>query len=170
MTEPVFSRHNAGDVCIDIDVVCDASLVPSEDSLRQWVSVALVAGEPAAERDFEVSVRVVDEDEIRDLNRTFRHKDYATNVLSFPADLPPELALPLLGDIVVCAPVVLREASEQGKSTESHWAHMMVHGTLHLLGYDHIDEDEALAMEALETTIITGLGFDPPYETQASIS
>jgi probable rRNA maturation factor len=163
MTDPVFPRQKAGDVCIDIDVACDAGIVPSETNLRRWIGAAL----PAVERDFEVSLRLVDEEEIRTLNSTYRHKDYATNVLSFPADLPEELALPLLGDIVVCAQVVMREADEQGKTAEAHWAHMLVHGTLHLLGYDHIDEDEALEMEALETKIITGLGFDPPYETQA---
>jgi len=165
MTEPPFSRPPAGEICIDIDVACDAGLVPAEENLRRWISAAL----PSKPRDFEVSLRLVDEDEGRTLNSTYRHKDYATNVLSFPADLPDELALPLLGDIVVCAPVVEREAGEQGKARDAHWAHMLVHGTLHLLGYDHIEEDEALEMEALETTIITGLGFDPPYETQASL-
>jgi len=155
-----------GDVWIDIDVACDAGLVPAEESLRRWISAAL----PPVSRAFEVSVRLVEEEEIRTLNSTYRHKDYATNVLSFPADLPEELALPLLGDIVVCAQVVTREANEQGKTAEAHWAHMLVHGTLHLLGYDHIEEDEALEMEALETTIITGLGFDPPYETPAILS
>jgi len=166
MTESVFPRQKAGDVCIDIDVACDTAIVPSEENLRRWIGAAL----PVAERDFEVSLRLVDEEEIRTLNSTYRHKDYATNVLSFPADLPEELALPLLGDIVVCAQVVMREADEQGKTADAHWAHMLVHGTLHLLGYDHIDEDEALEMEALETTIITGLGFDPPYETQAHLA
>jgi probable rRNA maturation factor len=163
MTEPPFSQPPAGEIWIDIDVACDAGLVPAEENLRRWISAAL----PARERDFEVSVRLVEEEEIRTLNSTYRHKDYATNVLSFPADLPDELALPLLGDIVVCAQVVKREANEQGKTVDAHWAHMLVHGTLHLLGYDHIEEEEALEMEALETTIITGLGFDPPYETPA---
>lgn len=154
------------DVTIDIDVACDAASVPPEESLRRWISAAL----PPVQRPFEVSLRLVEEEEIRTLNSTYRHKDYATNVLSFPADLPEELALPLLGDIVVCAEVVQREAQEQGKTWEAHWAHMLVHGTLHLLGYDHIEDDEALEMEALETRIITGLGFDPPYETQATFA
>jgi probable rRNA maturation factor len=165
MTDTALPRHEAGEICIDIDVACDARDVPAEEDLRRWISAAL----PAGERDFEVSLRIVSEEEIRLLNSTYRHKDYATNVLSFPADLPEELALPLLGDIVVCADVVAREAHEQGKSIAAHWAHMLVHGTLHLLGYDHMNDDEALEMEALETTIITGLGFDPPYETQGSV-
>jgi len=147
-------------LCIDIDIACDADGIPGEDAMRQWIAAAL-----PADGEFEISLRIVDEDEIRTLNSTYRHKDYATNVLSFPADLPEELALPLLGDIVVCASVVKCEAHEQGKSPNAHWAHMLVHGTLHLLGYDHVDDTEADVMEALETRIITGLGFDPPYET-----
>jgi probable rRNA maturation factor len=89
--------------------------------------------------------------------------------LSFPADIPEEVGIPLLGDLVICAPVVEREAQEQQKTVDAHWAHMLVHGSLHLLGYDHIEDDEAELMEALETNIITGLGFSAPYEdsTQA---
>jgi probable rRNA maturation factor len=84
--------------------------------------------------------------------------------LSFPADIPEEVGIPLLGDLVICAPVVEREAQEQQKTVDAHWAHMLVHGSLHLLGYDHIEDNEAELMEALETTIITGLGFSAPYE------
>src|SRR5690606_24067449 len=94
----------------------------------------------------------------------YRHQDKPTNVLSFPADIPAELNLPLLGDLVICAPVVEREAMEQRKTLEAHWAHMVVHGTLHLVGYDHITEPEAEEMESLETKILTGMGFPPPYE------
>src|SRR5690554_8049362 len=97
-----------------------------------------------------------------DLNHRYRGKNSPTKVLSFPADLPPELGLPLLGDLVVCADVVAREAAEQGKTPSAHWAHMLVHGTLHLLGYDHINDAEAEVMEALETAIVTALGFAPP--------
>ena len=85
-------------------------------------------------------------------------------MLSFPADLPPDLDLPLLGDLVICAPVVEREAAEQGKPIEAHWAHMLVHGCLHLIGYDHIEDNDADIMEALETRILTKLGFPPPYQ------
>ncbi len=109
-------------------------------------------------------MRIVDEDESQQLNGQYRQKDKPTNVLSFPADLPEELQLPLLGDLVICAPVVAREAEDQNKALDAHWAHMLVHGTLHLLGYDHIDETDATEMEALETQIITELGFAPPYE------
>ncbi|TNY24961.1 rRNA maturation RNase YbeY, partial [Fulvimonas soli] len=99
----------------------------------------------------------------RALNRDYRGKDYATNVLSFPAELPPGMALPLIGDLAICAPVVAREAREQGKRERDHWAHLTVHGVLHLLGYDHIAEADAEAMETLEARILAGLGITDPY-------
>jgi probable rRNA maturation factor len=110
-----------------------------------------------------VAIRIVDADEGQALNLQYRGRDYATNVLSFPADLPPGVNLPLIGDLVICAPVVAREAAEQGKKPTDHWAHMTVHGTLHLLGYDHMEDAEAEAMEALETRILAGLGIADPY-------
>ena len=113
----------------------------------------------------EVSVRLVDSEEMAVLNETYRGKKGATNVLSFPADLPSDLPLPLLGDIVICAPIVRDEAAQQGKSQNAHWAHMTVHGTLHLLGYDHMEEQEAEHMEALESTILNELKYACPYET-----
>jgi probable rRNA maturation factor len=111
----------------------------------------------------EVSVYIVDEAESQELNSQYRGKDKPTNVLSFPADIPEEVGVPLLGDLVVCAPVVEREAQEQGKTLNAHWAHMLVHGTLHLLGYDHLEDDEAEVMEALETRLVTQLHFPAPY-------
>ncbi|OZB61114.1 MAG: rRNA maturation RNase YbeY [Lysobacterales bacterium 14-68-21] len=137
--------------------------VPSAASFRQWVEAALRGAK--RRRATELSIRLVDADEGRALNRDYRGKDYATNVLSFEADLPSELKLPLIGDIVICAPVVAREAAEQGKATRDHWAHLTVHGVLHLLGHDHIEETEAAAMEALETRILAGLGIADPYTT-----
>jgi probable rRNA maturation factor len=110
-----------------------------------------------------MTIRVVDEDEIRQLNRDYRGKDYATNVLSFESDLPPELDIPLLGDIIICPAVVQREAAEQCKTLDAHWAHMVIHGTLHLQGYDHIEDSEAEAMEALEIAIMQQLGYADPY-------
>ena len=100
-----------------------------------------------------------------ELNEQYRHKSGTTNVLSFPFENPPGAESNILGDIVVCAPVVEREAREQGKTLMSHWSHMVVHGILHLRGYDHETDDEAKAMEDLETQILTGLGFDAPYAT-----
>ncbi len=111
----------------------------------------------------ELAIRIVDADEGRALNRDYRGKDYATNVLSFPAELPPGVQLPLLGDLAICAPVVQREALEQGKREKDHWAHLTVHGVLHLLGYDHLADDEAETMEALERRILAGLSIANPY-------
>ncbi|URL59432.1 rRNA maturation RNase YbeY [Luteibacter flocculans] len=136
--------------------------VPASASFRRWVEAALKGAR--RRKATEVAIRIVDADEGQALNLQYRGRDYATNVLSFPADLPPGVNLPLIGDLVICAPVVAREAAEQGKTAAHHWAHMTVHGTLHLLGYDHIDDAEAEAMEALETRILAGLGIPDPYE------
>jgi probable rRNA maturation factor len=133
--------------------------LPSEADIRAWVGAVLDGrAEP-----LELTIRVVDEDEGRSLNATYRGRDYATNVLSFPFEAPPGLDLPVLGDIAICAPVVAAEAKEQGKTASAHWAHMVVHGTLHLLGYDHVEPADAEEMEALETSILGGLGFPAPY-------
>ncbi len=134
--------------------------VPKASAMRRWIAAAL---EAAGREDTELCIRIVGETEGRALNRQYRNRDYSTNVLSFPAGLPPELRLPLLGDLAICAPVVIGEALQQEKAIDAHWAHMLIHGTLHLLGYDHINDTEAAQMEALETSIVTGLGFPPPY-------
>ncbi len=144
---------------LDIDDVSGAADAPAPALLERWVGAALAGHRDEAE----LSLRIVDSAEITELNRHYRGGDYATNVLSFPADLPDELELPHLGDIVVCAEVVAREAVEQCKPLDAHWAHMLVHGTLHLLGYDHIDDAEADEMEARERTILAGLGYPDPY-------
>ncbi|MFO3703427.1 rRNA maturation RNase YbeY [Xanthomonas codiaei] len=137
--------------------------LPSAVSFRKWVAAAL----KGRIREADLAVRVVDEKEGRSLNHHYRGKDYATNVLSFPAELPEGLPkgikMPLLGDLVICAPVVAREAAEQGKSLAAHYAHLTVHGTLHLLGWDHEDDKEADAMEQLEREILADLGIEDPY-------
>jgi probable rRNA maturation factor len=135
--------------------------VPASASFRRWIEAALKGAR--RRKASEVSVRIVDIEEGQSLNFQYRGRDYATNVLSFPVELPPGVDLPLIGDLVICAPVVAREAAEQGKKPADHWAHLTIHGTLHLLGYDHIDEAEAEAMEALETRILAGLGISDPY-------
>ena len=135
--------------------------VPDEDDLRGWIAAVLANRQRSG--NTEVCVRLVDRAEMSTLNLSYRGKAGPTNVLSFPAHLPAELGLPLLGDIVICAPVVRTEAAAQGKQLAAHWAHMTVHGTLHLLGYDHIEEDEAIVMEALESAILAGLGYPCPY-------
>ncbi|WHO94380.1 rRNA maturation RNase YbeY [Xanthomonas campestris] len=137
--------------------------LPSSVSFRKWVAAAL----KGRIREADLAVRVVDEKEGCSLNHHYRGKDYATNVLSFPAEMPQGLPkgvkMPLLGDLVICAPVVAREAAEQGKSLSAHYAHLTVHGTLHLLGWDHEDDKEADAMEQLEREILAELGIDNPY-------
>jgi probable rRNA maturation factor len=145
---------------VDIQTACRQP-VPAEEDLRRWIAAALHGR--ATQEQVEVSVRLVDSEEMAQLNETYRGKTGATNVLSFPAGLPAELAIPLLGDIVICAPVVRAEAAQQGKTEQAHWAHMTVHGTLHLLGFDHIEEEEAAIMEALESTILSELNYACPY-------
>jgi len=145
---------------LQVDIqTATAEPVPEEEDIRRWIRAALTD----RSRDTEITVRLVDHDEMATLNQSYRDKSGPTNVLSFPADLPSDLELPLLGDIVICAPLVVREAALQHKHRSAHWAHLTVHGTLHLLGYDHIDEGEAVAMEALETAILATLNYPCPY-------
>ena len=137
--------------------------IPAANSFRKWVAAAL-AGRI---READLAIRIVGAREGRALNRHYRGKDYATNVLSFPAELPEGLPkglkLPLLGDLVLCAPVIAREAKEQGKPLAAHYAHLTVHGALHLLGWNHEDAREAEAMEQLEREILAGMGLPDPY-------
>ena len=148
-----------------MQVASGASDIPPDDAIREWVERAAAAAR--GDGDGSISIRIVDEDEMCALSRDYRDQDKPTNVLSFPAGeidgLPPE-ERPILGDVVVCAGVVTREAREQGKAVADHWSHMVVHGTLHLLGYDHMSEAEAAVMEALEREILAGLGIADPYK------
>jgi len=148
-----------GVITLDLQIATDASGLPAETDFRCWAEAAL-AGRCA---EAEVTVRIVDEAESAGLNRRYREREGPTNVLSFPFEAPPGMVSPLLGDLVICAPVVAREAREQGKPEEAHWAHLVVHGCLHLLGYDHMEEREAERMEALECAVVTGLGYGDPY-------
>ena len=144
---------------IDIQKACASEDSPDEDSIKRWVSAAI-----RDERDeCELSIRIVDELESADFNQRYRGKSGATNVLSFPFDAVTPEPLPILGDLVICAPVLVREAAEQQKTTTAHWAHIVIHGVLHLLGYDHIEDQDAEQMESLETEIMLVLDFPPPY-------
>lgn len=152
-------------ITLELQNPYDYGDIPSETVLTEWVSTALQCSGDN-ERSSELAIRVVDEAEGRSLNADYRGKDYATNVLSFPFDPPPveiEGELPYLGDLVICQPVLIREADQQGKALLQHWAHLLVHGVLHLQGYDHIDDKEAEEMEALEVSILDQLGFPNPY-------
>ena len=149
-----------GSVLVDLQIATEnIEGLPTEEQIVQWATGAV---QPEG-NEVEMTVRIVDEAESHELNLTYRGKDRPTNVLSFPFECPDEVELPLLGDLVICRQVVEREAVEQEKPLMAHWAHMVVHGSLHLLGYDHIEDDEAEEMESLETQIMQGLGFDDPY-------
>ncbi|NIG98332.1 MAG: rRNA maturation RNase YbeY [Serratia symbiotica] len=147
-------------VILGLQIACENSNnLPDETALQHWLGAVLLQFQEEAE----VTVRLVDEAESNELNLTYRGKDKPTNVLSFPFEAPLGIALPLLGDLIICRQVVEQEAAEQGKTSEAHWAHMVVHGSLHLLGYDHIEDDAAEEMESLETEIMHGLGYPDPY-------
>lgn len=147
-------------VILDLQLACESGQgLPTEADFQRWLEAVL----PQFQPESEVTIRVVDEAESHELNHTYRGKDKPTNVLSFPFEAPPGIELPLLGDLIICRQVVEQEAREQEKALEAHWAHMVIHGSLHLLGYDHIEDDEAEEMESLETEIMLALGYPDPY-------
>nr|WP_264673117.1 rRNA maturation RNase YbeY [Marinobacter nanhaiticus] len=136
----------------------DAEELPDDENLVRWAQAGWLGDYRS-----EVTLRIVNEDESASLNGQYRQKDYPTNVLSFPFEQPEGIEVPLAGDLVICAGVVAREAQEQHKTLDAHWAHMVIHGMLHLQGYDHIDDREAEEMEALEVRLLAELGFSNPY-------
>lgn len=145
---------------LDYQLACDDQPVPSALIVQEWLNTLFVQQQLASG---EVTVRIVESSEGQALNQAYRQKDTATNVLSFPFEAPEGMTMDFLGDIVICAEVVNREASAQHKTRDAHWAHMIVHGVLHLLGFDHINEVDAEQMEALEVEILNKLGIDDPY-------
>jgi probable rRNA maturation factor len=147
-------------ITLDLQIACEEERgLPEMAQFQLWLEKAL----EVYAQEAEVTVRLVDEAEIQQLNATYRGKDAPTNVLSFPFEAPPGIELPLLGDLIICRQVVEQEAEQQNKNLSAHWAHMIVHGSLHLLGYDHISDEDAEEMESLETRIMLGLGFPDPY-------
>ncbi len=178
-------------IIVNVQYASNESELPNKDKLTKWVSVALqyqassdspplnqdpdftfsnhdnqrsLVEEPLlARKKLELTIRIVDETESRQLNETWRKCQGATNVLSFPFQCPPGIKVPLLGDIIICAPLVVREAKQQHKSLDAHWAHLVIHGTLHLLGYDHLEEVQAQRMEHLEIQALHHLGYPNPY-------
>lgn len=147
-------------ISVDLQIASESKQLPSLSDIQKWVSAALINHRSESE----ISIRIVDVTEGAKLNEQWRNKSGPTNVLSFPADLPAEVGLPLLGDLVICAPTVEKESKQQGKPLKVHWAHIVIHGTLHLLGYDHINDDQAEFMESLETKIMMMLGYPDPYQ------
>lgn len=148
-------------MAIDVDVqfVSQSPQIPDRQSIKMWVRTVLAD----YNKDTELVIRVVDEYEGTELNKKWRQMDTPTNVLSFPVSNIEAINHNILGDIVICAPVVTREAREQGKSIDAHWAHIVIHGVLHLLEYDHITKEDAEIMETLETDILANLGYADPY-------
>lgn len=144
---------------LEVQRQIDDDDLPADHLLADWAEAALVE----RQADVELLIRIVDAAESRQLNREYRGQERPTNVLSFPFEAPAVVSSKLLGDLVICAQVVSNEAQQQGKMVTAHWAHMVVHGVLHLLGHDHQEGQEAIEMERLETQILLGLGFDDPY-------
>lgn len=151
---------------IDLQLALNDEKIPDKARFQVWADAAADACRCT---DKELTIRVTDTEEGAEMNDRYRHKSGPTNVLSFPFEDPPGVKTSILGDLAICAPVVQREAVEQHKSSDAHWAHMLVHGVLHLCGYDHIDQSGADEMESLETGIITELGFPPPYDEQKQV-
>lgn len=151
---------------IEIQYACRHPDCPSEQQLQAWLAPVL----ELAPGDATLCIRLVEAGESRRLNRQYRGRDAATNVLSFPFESPPGLTLPILGDLVICAEVLAREYAEQGKTAEAHWAHILTHGVLHLLGHDHQEEQEAAAMEGLERALLARLGFADPYFEEETVT
>lgn len=146
-------------IAVDVQYAIDAAGLPAEGDFSRWVETVL----KERKVDGEVCIRIVDAEESQSLNAEYRGKDKPTNVLSFPFEVPPGIPVTLLGDLVICTEVVAAEAEEQEKALFDHWAHMVVHGTLHLLGFDHINDDDAEEMEALERTLLARLNIADPY-------
>jgi probable rRNA maturation factor len=167
------TKATPASVQLDVQLAVARVGVPTSKKLQLWARAAYEVhhaahthGRKRIVQPVQVSLRIVGAAESRKLNREWRDEDHATNVLSFPAGEMPEMEgeVPTLGDLVICLPVVKREALQQGKSLDEHWAHMIIHGVLHLLGYDHEVERDALLMEACEVAILDSLGFANPYE------
>ena len=144
---------------IEIQTIFKSNGQPDQEQIQRWVDAAL----EGFNQGTEIVVRIVDEQESAELNEQYRHKHGPTNILSFPVEVPDGIELNLLGDLVICAPILEKDALEQHKALTDHWAHIIVHGVLHLLGYDHIDDDEAELMESKEITILNKLNIKNPY-------
>ena len=148
---------------LDLQIASDYAEIPSFEQMQGWVDAVLTD----AAQDSEIVIRVVDEAESAALNSQYRHKQGPTNVLSFPFEAPEGFEMDLLGDLVICAPLLAQEASQQHKPLLHHWAHIIIHGVLHLIGYDHLDDAEAEEMEGLEIRILKALNIENPYQEES---
>ena len=144
-----------------MQIACDNQSLPTEADFQTWLDMVTAQHELVEQ---EITIRIVDKQESQDLNSQYRGKDKPTNVLSFPFEAPPEVEMNLLGDLVICADIVELEADQQDKACIDHWAHLTIHGTLHLLGYDHENDDDAAKMEQLEIALLNKLSIDDPYQ------
>lgn len=147
-------------VQLDVQIACKDEKLPSLAQLQTWTEIAL----STIENDPELTIRIVGSEESQQLNHQYRQKNKPTNVLSFPFEVPEGIEINLLGDLVICADIVIQEANNQNKAINDHWAHLVIHGCLHLLGYDHIKETEAVEMESIEIRLLSTLGIDNPYQ------
>ncbi|ATD09239.1 rRNA maturation RNase YbeY [Pseudoalteromonas piscicida] len=147
------------DLMLDLQLACEFENLPSEAQFQLWAEHALTQFREEAE----LTIRIADEHESQELNSQYRGKDKPTNVLSFPFDAPPGIELPLIGDLIICPQVVYQESIEQEKTFHDHFAHMVIHGCLHLLGFDHINEQDAVEMETIEKQILASLNIADPY-------
>lgn len=148
---------------VDVQIACTPTELPSEAQFQLWIDTALAEVSSKPNQDFELTIRLVNNEESQQLNNQYRGKDKPTNVLSFPFEVPDGIELNLLGDLIICIEVMKQEAQQQNKALFDHWAHLVIHGCLHLLGFDHISDSEALEMESLEVAILQKLGIDDPY-------
>lgn len=149
---------------LDIQVATEFPGIPGEQQFQHWVDTVLTD----QSQDSEIVIRLVDDAESAELNQTYRHKQGPTNILSFPFEAPEGVDMDLLGDLVICAPLIEREAAQQNKLPEHHWAHITIHGVLHLLGYDHVEENDAEEMEALEIKLLNMLNIANPYQEEST--
>ncbi|PKI16950.1 rRNA maturation RNase YbeY [Colwellia sp. 12G3] len=150
---------------IDLQIACTPTELPTKEQFQLWVDTAL-AEVSKVKQDFELTIRLVNNEESQQLNNQYRGKDKPTNVLSFPFEVPDGIELNLLGDLIICIEVMKQEALEQNKALFDHWAHLVIHGCLHLIGFDHISDTEAVEMESIEITILAKLGISNPYLEQ----
>ena len=151
---------------IDLQIACTSTELPTEDQLQLWVDTALAEVSTNPTQSFELTIRLVNNEESQTLNNQYREKNKPTNVLSFPFEVPEGIELNLLGDLVICIDVMEEEAQAQNKALFDHWAHLVIHGCLHLVGFDHISDTEADEMESIEIIILEKLGINNPYLEQ----